>query len=106
MGGIINLIKWVLIVIGAIATYYAVSLQAQYGVTSKVISEMVSPKLHPDSMSKVYMPMTNTLLDTGDITMASIVRDKVSDDMKGENRLETIANIEEAMAEVVIERNI
>lgn len=106
MRGIINLIKWVLIAIGAISIYYAVSLQMQYGVTSKIISEMVSPTLHPDAMSKVYMPMTNTLLDTKDIAMASIVRDKVSDDMKGENRKETIENIEEAMAEVVIERNI
>jgi signal peptidase I len=66
MGGIISLIKWVLIVIGAIATYYAVSLQLKYdGVTGKVISEMISPTLHPDSMEKVYMPMTNTLLETG-----------------------------------------
>ena len=38
MSGIINAIKWVLIIIGAIAVYYGVSLQAQYGVTSKVIS--------------------------------------------------------------------
>ena len=81
MGGIISLVKWVLMIIGAIAVYYGVSLQMKYdGVTGKIISEMVSPKLHPDSMSKVYMPMTNTLLDTGDITMASIVRVKVADD--------------------------
>jgi hypothetical protein len=43
MSGVINLIKWLLIAIGVIATYYMVSLQAQYGVTSKIISEMVSP---------------------------------------------------------------
>jgi hypothetical protein len=30
-----------------------------------------------DAMKKVYMPMTNILLDTHDITMASVVRDKV-----------------------------
>ncbi|MDC9715191.1 MAG: DUF302 domain-containing protein, partial [Gammaproteobacteria bacterium] len=100
----IRFIKWALIIIGAISTYYMVLLQAQYGITSKVINEMISPTLHSKAMEKVYMPMANTLLDTSDITMASIVRDKVSDDMKGENRLETIANIEEAMAEVVIER--
>ncbi|SFV87974.1 hypothetical protein MNB_SUP05-SYMBIONT-5-1241 [hydrothermal vent metagenome] len=103
---VIQFIKWVLIIIGAVSTYYMVLLQAQYGVTSKVISEMISPELHPEAMEKVYMPMTNILLDTNDITMASIVRDKVSDDMKGENLLETIENIEEAMGEVVIERNI
>ena len=97
MSGIINAIKWVLIIIGAIAVYYGVSLQAQYGVTSKVISEMVSPKLHPDSMSKVYMPMTNTLLDTGDITMASIVRVPVADDVSNsdvEEAMESIATAE------------
>ena len=97
MSGIINAIKWVLIIIGAIAVYYGVSLQAQYGVTSKVISEMVSPKLHPDSMAKVYMPMTNTLLDTGDITMASIVRVPVADDVSNsdvEEAMESIATAE------------
>ena len=97
MSGIINSIKWVLIIIGAIAVYYGVSLQAQYGVTSKVISEMVSPTLHPDSMAKVYMPMTNTLLDTGDITMASIVRIKVADDISNsdvEEAMESIATAE------------
>ncbi|HIB27676.1 MAG TPA: DUF302 domain-containing protein [Candidatus Thioglobus sp.] len=97
MSGIINAIKWVLIIIGAIAVYYGVSLQAQYGVTSKVISEMVSPTLHPDSMSKVYMPMTNTLLDTGDITMASIVRVPVADDVSNsdvEEAMESIATAE------------
>ncbi|HIB96819.1 MAG TPA: DUF302 domain-containing protein, partial [Candidatus Thioglobus sp.] len=66
-------------------------------VTSKVISEMVSPKLHPDSMAKVYMPMTNTLLDTGDITMASIVRVPVADDVSNsdvEEAMESIATAE------------
>ncbi|BAS67346.1 DUF302 domain-containing protein [Bathymodiolus septemdierum thioautotrophic gill symbiont] len=94
-----SIIKSLLMIIGAIATYYMVSLQVQYGVTTKVISEMISPTLHPDAMAKVYMPMTNILLDTGDITMASIVRDKVDPEM-------SIEDIEEAMAEVVIERNI
>jgi hypothetical protein len=94
-----KIIKNILIIIGAIATYYMVSLQVQYGVTTKVISEMISPKLHPEAMEKVYMPMTNILLDTHDITMASIVRDKVDPEM-------SIEDIEEAMAEVAIERNI
>jgi hypothetical protein len=60
---------------------------------------MISAKLHPEAMEKVYMPMTNILLDTHDITMASIVRDKVDPEM-------SIEDIEEAMAEVAIERNI
>ncbi len=98
MGKVISLVKWVLIVIGAIAVYYGVSLQVKYdGVTGKVISEMISPKLHPQSMEKVYMPMTNTLLETGDITMASIVRVKVADDVSNgdvEEAMESIATAE------------
>ena len=93
----INLLKWMLIIIGAIATYYAVTLQFQYGVTSKIISEMVSPTLHPSAMSKVYMPMTNKLLDTSDITMASIVRVKVANDVSNkdvEEAMESIATAE------------
>ncbi len=94
MGGVINLVKWVLMIIGAIAVYYGVSLQVKYnGVTGKVISEIISPTLHPDSMAKVYMPMTNKLLDTGDITMASIVRVKVADDVSNED-------VEEAMESI------
>ena len=89
----VSLIKWILITIGAISTYYMTSLQIQYGVTSKVISEMISPTLHPDAMENVYMPMTNTLLDTGDITMASIVRVKVADDVSNED-------VEEAMESI------
>jgi uncharacterized protein (DUF302 family) len=98
-GFVLYLIKWILIAIGAIATYYMVSLHVQYGVTSKVISEMISPTLHPDAMEKVYMPMTNKLLDTGDITMASVVRIPVADDLSNED-------IEEAMESVAIERSI
>jgi uncharacterized protein (DUF302 family) len=93
----VSLIKWILITIGAISTYYMTSLQIQYGVTSKVINEMISPTLHPDAMEKVYMPMINTLLDTGDITMASIVRVKVADDVSNEDvevAMESIATAE------------
>jgi len=89
----VSLIKWILIAIGTISTYYMASLQIQYGVTSKVINEIISPTLHPDAMGKVYMPMTNTLLDTGDITMASIVRVKVADDVSNED-------VEEAMESI------
>jgi len=100
MSGIINIVKWVLILIGAIAVYYGVSLQVKYdGVTGKIISEVISPKLHPESMEKVYMPMTNTLLETGDITMASIVRVKVADDVTNED-------VEEAMESIATEEGI
>ncbi len=94
MSAIINIVKWVLIIIGAIAVYYGTTLHMKYdGVTGKIISEMISPTLHPESMEKVYMPMTNTLLDTGDITMASIVRVKVADDVTNED-------VEEAMESI------
>lgn len=94
MSAIINTIKWALIIIGAICVYYGVSLQLKYdGVTGKIIKEIINPTLHPDSMAKVYMPMTNTLLDTGDITMASIVRVKVADDVSNED-------VEEAMESI------
>ncbi len=43
--------------------------------------------------------MTNKLLDTGDITMASVVRIPVADDLSNED-------IEEAMESVAIERSI
>ncbi len=94
-----SIIKNLLIIIGAIATYYMVSLQVQYGITTKVISEMISPKLHPESMAKVYMPMANKLLDTGDITMASVVRVKVADDVTNED-------IEEAMESIATAESI
>ena len=100
MSGIINIVKWVLMVVGAIAIYYGVSLQVKYnGVTGKIISEVISPTLHPESMSKVYMPMANKLLETGDITMASIVRVKVADDVTNED-------VEEAMESIATEEGI
>lgn len=100
LGFIVYLIKWLLIIIGAISIYYAVLLQVKYdGVTGKIINEMISPKLHPDSMAKVYMPMANTLLETGDITMASIVRVKVADDVSNED-------VEEAMESIATAESI
>lgn len=94
-----NIIKNTLLIIGVIALYYMVSLQVQYGVTAKVISEMISPKLHPDAMEKVYMPMTNKLLDTKDITMASIVRVPVDKELSNKD-------VEEAMESVAVEHSI
>ena len=100
MSAIINIVKWVLIIIGAIAVYYGVSLQVKYnGVTGKIINEVISPKLHPESMAKVYMPMANKLLETGDITMASVVRVKVDDDVTNED-------VEEAMESIATEEGI
>ncbi len=94
-----SVIKNILIIIGAIATYYMVSLQVQYGVTSKVISEMISPELHPNAMEKVYMPMANRLLDTKDIAMASVVKVPVADDVSN-------GDVEEAMTSIATELGI
>lgn len=100
LGFIVYLIKWLLIIIGAISIYYAALLQVKHdGVTGKIIHEMISPKLHPDSMTKVYIPMVNTLLETGDITMASVVRVKVADDVSNED-------VEEAMESIATAESI
>ncbi len=94
MRAIVSLVKWVLIVIGIISVYYGAMLQFKYdGVTGKIINEVLSPTLHPDAMEKAYMPMTNTLLETGDIALASIVRVKVADDVSNED-------VEEAMTSI------
>lgn len=98
MSAIVNLIKWLLILIGAIAVYYMVTMQAKYGITSKIISEVVSPQLHEKSTG-VYMDMANTLLDTGDIVEATIVKNKVAKDL-------TVEDIEEAMSSIATEKQI
>lgn len=100
MSTIVNLIKWLLILVGAIAVYYGVTLHMKYdGVTGKIISEVMSPTLHPESMEKVYMPMANKLLDTGDITMASVVRIPVAKDVSN-------SDVEEAMESIATEEGI
>jgi hypothetical protein len=97
MNAILSLIKWLLIAIGAISTYYLVLFQVNFnGVTGKLVNEIISPTLHERSLS-VYMDMANTLLDTSDITMASIVRVPVDDDVSNEDveeAMESIANTE------------
>ncbi|MFP6775723.1 MAG: DUF302 domain-containing protein [PS1 clade bacterium] len=93
MGVVISLVKWLLILIGAISTYYLVLFQVNYnGVTHKLINEIIKPNLHPKSLT-VYMDMANILLDTGDITMASIVRVPVDEDVSNED-------VEEAMESI------
>jgi uncharacterized protein (DUF302 family) len=93
MGIVISLVKWLLILIGAISTYYLVLFQVNYnGVTHKLINEIIKPSLHPKSLP-VYMDMANILLDTGDITMASIVRVPVDEDVSNED-------VEEAMESI------
>jgi len=107
MSSIINFTKWMIITlvavsatIGAITIYYGASLQVKYdGVTGKVISEILSPTLHPDAMKKVYMPMANTLLDTGDMAMTTIVRVPIADNV-------STADIEEAMITIAFDESV
>ena len=107
MSTIINFSKWMLIALVAIATtigtitiYYGTSLHMKYdGVTGKVISEILSPTLHPDAVKKVYMPMANTLLDTGDMAMTTIIRVPVADDVSNED-------VEEAMISIAFEEGV
>ena len=107
MSTIINFSKWMLIALVAIATtigtvtiFYGTSLQMKYdGITGKVISEILSPTLHPDAMKKVYMPMANTLLDTGDMAMTTIIRVPIADDV-------STADIEEAMISIAFEEGV
>ncbi len=106
MGVIVGLIKWLLILLGAATVYFGALMQFNHGgITGKIVSEIISPSLH-DKSTGVYMDMANTLLDTGDITMATIVRDKVDHEALGETLEERIENIEEAMSSVATELQI
>ena len=97
MNAILALIKWLLILIGAISAYYLVLFQFNYeGLTSKVFKEIWYQELDEKAVS-VYAKMANTLLDTKDITMATIVRVPVAEDVSNEDveeAMESIANNE------------
>jgi uncharacterized protein (DUF302 family) len=97
MNAILSLIKWLLILIGAISTYYLVLFQFNYGgLSSKVINEVLNQELDEKAIS-VYAEMANTLLDTKDITMATVVRVPVAEDVSNEDveeAMESIANSE------------
>ena len=92
-------VKWVLILVGAFSAFYMTTFEVKYdGLTTKIFKEYVTPTLHKRSFA-LYMRMANTLLDTGDITMASIRRVKVQDDVSNED-------VEEAMSSVATEMGI
>jgi len=92
-------VKWVLIFIGAFSAYYLVVFEYKYdGLTTKIVKEYANPVLHEKSFP-LYMKMANTLLDTGDITMASIRKVKVEEDVTNED-------VEEAMSSVATEMGI
>ncbi len=93
------IIKWVLIAIGAFSAFYMVQFQVKYdGFTAKFFNEYMHPQLHPKSL-KTYMHMANILLDTKDITMASIRKVRVEDDVSNKD-------VEEAMSSVATEMGI
>jgi uncharacterized protein (DUF302 family) len=93
------IVKWILIVIGGFSAFYLTIFEFKYdGLTTKIVKEYVNPTLHEKSFP-TYMKMANTLLDTGDITMASIRKVKVQDDVTNED-------VEEAMSSVATEMGI
>jgi uncharacterized protein (DUF302 family) len=93
------LIKWVLILFGALTIYYGVMFQINYnGFTTKLIDQIITPTLHEKAMP-TYMRMANTLLDTGDITMASVRRIKVDPEVSN-------GDVEEAMSSIATEMGI
>jgi uncharacterized protein (DUF302 family) len=92
-------VKWILILIGAFSAFYLAVFEFKYnGLTTKIAKEYISPTLHEKSFP-TYMKMANGLLDTGDITMASIRKVKVEDDVSNED-------VEEAMSSVATEMGI
>ena len=93
------IIKWILILLGATIVYYGVTFQMKYDrFTTKFIGQIISPTLHEKALP-TYMRMANTLLDTGDITMASIRRVKVNPDVSNEE-------VEESMSSIATEMGI
>jgi uncharacterized protein (DUF302 family) len=93
------LIKWVLILFGALTIYYGVMFQINYnGFTTKLIDQIITPTLHEKALP-TYMRMANTLLDTGDITMASVRRIKVDPEVSN-------GDVEEAMSSIATEMGI
>lgn len=95
----ISVIKWILVIVGAVTIYYMVLFEFKYnGITKKIINEIINPTLHQKAMP-LYMEMANTLLDTGDIAMASIVRIPIADDVSNDD-------VEEAMSSIATARGI
>lgn len=92
-------IKWILIIIGGFSAFYLAVFEFKYdGLTTKIAKEYIAPTLHEKSFP-LYMKMANTLLETGDITMASIRKVKVEDDVTNED-------VEEAMSSIATEMGI
>ena len=92
---VLKIIKWILLLVGLLSVLLMVYLQMNYGLVSKFIA---APSFHEKALS-VYMNMAGRLLETGDITMASIRRVKIADDVK-------LSEVEEAMASIATERGI
>lgn len=90
----LKLIKWVFILIGLAVVVALVNLQINHSLVTK----MMNAGLHEKAMP-IYFDMTLKLLDTGDVTMASIRRVKVEKDVSNED-------VEEAMASIATELGI
>ena len=83
MGKVVSLIKWLLVLIGAVTVYVVVLFWSN--TQTKALD--------------VYWNMGKTLVDTGDMAMSTIVRTPVPDDVSNED-------VEEAMSSIATELQI
>jgi len=83
MGKVVSLIKWLLVLIGAVTVYVVVLFWLN--TQTKALD--------------VYWNMGKTLVDTGDMAMSTIVRTPVPDDVSNED-------VEEAMSSIATELQI
>lgn len=92
---IMKILKSFFIILGVLTFTLLIYLQLNYGLVTKII---FAPKLHPKAPS-VYLNLITKLLETGDITQASIRKVPVADDISNED-------VEEAMDNISTELNI
>ena len=92
---ILKTIKWLLILIGIVVVITLTNLEVNHGLLSKAFN---APALHERAAS-IYITMVKRLLETGDITQASIRKVPVDNDVSNED-------VEEAMASIATERGI
>ena len=92
---LLKTIKWIFILIGLAVVVLAINLQVNHSLISKIIT---APSLHEKALP-TYLDMAIKLLETGDVTMASIRRVAVDDDVSNED-------VEEAMKSIATDRGI
>lgn len=92
---ILKTIKWLLLLIGLAVVVISINLQVNYGLITAMIT---APSLHERAIP-TYLVMTKKLLQTGDITMASVRKIPIAEDV-------STKDVEEAMASIATELGI